>query len=75
MVFSDEINWTTFDFIIMGVLLLAFGIGIGIGINTVLINLSTKQSRIIALTLMAVLFLLVWMELAVGVFEGPLTRN
>jgi hypothetical protein len=71
MVFSDEINWTTFDFIIMGVLLLAFGIGI----NTVLINLSTKQSRIIALTLMAVLFLLVWMELAVGVFEGPLTRN
>jgi len=71
MVFSDEINWTTFDFIIMGVLLLAFGIGI----NTVLINLSTKQSRIIALTLMAVLFLLVRMELAVGVFEGPLTRN
>jgi hypothetical protein len=67
MMFTDEINWTLSDFIIMGFLLLGFGMGID------LISTRTKNSkfRILYILIVCVLFLLIWAELAVGIFGTP----
>jgi len=67
MMFTDEINWTLSDFIIMGFLLLGFGMGIE------LISTRTKNSkfRILYILIVCVLFLLIWAELAVGIFGTP----
>jgi len=67
MMFTDEINWTLSDFIIMGFLLLIFGMGIH------LISTRTKnlKFRILYIFIVSVLFLLIWAELAVGIFGTP----
>jgi hypothetical protein len=67
MMFTDEINWTLSDFIIMGFLLLGFGIGID------LISTRTKnlKFRILYILIVCVLFMLIWAELAVGIFGTP----
>jgi hypothetical protein len=67
MIFTDEINWTLSDFIVMGFLLLIFGMGIH------LISTRTKnlKFRILYIFILSVLFLLIWAELAVGIFGTP----
>tara|TARA_A100001011_G_scaffold287358_3_gene298279 strand:- start:1023 stop:1322 length:300 start_codon:yes stop_codon:yes gene_type:complete len=63
MIFSDEIKWDIYDFIIMGALLLT----LGITINYIL----TKNFRlkIIYIITAIFLFIMVWFELAVGIFN------
>jgi len=64
MQFTAEVNWTSSDFIVMGILLLSAGLGIELVWRTV----KKMEYRIIAgLAVLAVFFLL-WAELAVGVF-------
>jgi uncharacterized membrane protein len=67
MQFTDQVNWSLFDFILMGILLLALGFGIH------LISLKTKTNRqkIIFITVAVLLFLLIWGELAVGIIGSP----
>ena len=67
MMFTDEINWTLSDFIIMGFLLLVFGMGVH------LISTRTKnlKFRILYILIVCVLFMLIWAELAVGIFGTP----
>ena len=67
MMFTDEINWTLSDFIIMGFLLLIFGMGID------LINTRTKnlKFRILYILIVCIMFMLLWAELAVGIFGTP----
>ena len=67
MLISDEINWSIFDFLVMGVLLFSFGVSINIVLN------KTKKSkiRITFLTILILIFSLIWIELAVGIFESP----
>ena len=68
MQFTDDVNWTLFDFIVAGVLLLATGLMCELVIRKV-----TKiEHRVaICLAIIAVL-LLIWAELAVGIFGSPL---
>lgn len=68
MQFSDQVNWTASDFLIMGFLLLGFGLLI----DLVLRKVKTKSSRAYLVIGIVVLFLLVWAELAVGIFGTPL---
>jgi uncharacterized membrane protein len=67
MQFTDQVNWSLFDFILMGILLLALGFGIH------LISLKTKTNRqkIIFITVAVLLFLFIWGELAVGIIGSP----
>lgn len=67
MFFSNEINWSFFDFIIMGILILVMSFGIKLVLKTT----PKKMYRILIIGIILILFLLVWAELAVGVFETP----
>lgn len=67
MMLTDEINWTVFDFIIMGVFLLL----LGIGIDAIIRKTENKRNRILYIALLIVVFLLIWGELAVGIFGSP----
>ena len=67
MQFTDEVNWTVFDFIVAGILLLGTGLLCWLVIRKV--N-KIKHRLAICLTILAVL-LLIWAELAVGIFGTP----
>ena len=67
MLISDEINWSIFDFLTMGVLLFSFGVSI----NSVLKNTKNSKIRITFFTILILIFSLIWIELAVGIFESP----
>lgn len=71
MMLTDEINWSVFDFIIMGVFLLL----LGIGINAIINKTENKKNRILFIALLIVVFLLIWAELAVGIFGSPLAGS
>jgi len=65
--FTDEVQWSGLDYLIMGVMLLA----VGSGIQWVLQKFQNRRNRLIGVGLVVLLFLLVWAELAVGVFGTP----
>jgi len=71
MMLTDEINWSVFDFLIMGVLLLL----LGIGFNTIIIKTKNKKNRILYSALLIFVFLLIWAELSVGIFGSPLAGS
>ena len=65
MQFTDEVNWSIGDFIIMGLLLF------GIGSTAVLVSRKLPRQRRTVVIILSVLTLLwIWAELAVGVFTG-----
>lgn len=67
MNFTDQVNWSIFDFVVMGILLLA----LGLGIEFLLRKVKKKSHRLIFVALAVFTFLLVWAELAVGIFGTP----
>ena len=67
MQFTEEVNWSLFDFIVAGVLLLGTGLIFELILRTVK---ATRSRVVIGLVLFAMLFL-VWAELAVGIFGTP----
>ena len=64
---TDEVEWSLFDFIIMGTLLLI------IGLMGEIISKKVKKykHRVILYVVVAITFLLIWAELAVGIFGTP----
>ena len=71
MFFSNEINWSFFDFIIMGILILSMSFGI----KQVLKPTKNIKYRILIIGVILIVFLLVWIELAVGIFDSPFAGN
>tara|TARA_B100000902_G_scaffold296008_1_gene282919 strand:- start:1088 stop:1423 length:336 start_codon:yes stop_codon:yes gene_type:complete len=67
MLITDQFDWTIFDFIIMGILLFL----LGIGINFISNQKKSIQSKTIYIGLLISMFLIIWAELAVGVFGSP----
>lgn len=71
MQFTDEVNWTLFDFVVAAVLLL----GTGLSCELVLRKVNKVRLRIaICMTLLAML-IIIWAELAVGIFGSPISGN
>ena len=67
MQFTDEVNWNLFDFVVAGLLLLCTGL-----ICEFVLRNVTKTKHRIAICLAITLGLLViWAELAVGIFGTP----
>ena len=62
-----DLDWNIFDFLIMGLLILFFSIAI----NLILNHLNSSKLRLILVLMSVILFLLIWAELAVGVFGTP----
>ena len=67
MQFTGEVNWSIFDFIVMGILLL----GTGITCELVLRKVNKRENRIFLFVAILVTFLLIWAELAVGILGTP----
>ena len=67
MFVSNEVNWSFLDFIVMGILILSFSFGI----KQVLKTTKNIKYRILIIGLILILFLLIWAELAVGIFGTP----
>ena len=67
MQFTDQVDWKPFDFIAMGVLLL----GSGLLCEFILRKVKKIGHRIIICGVILVVFLLIWAELAVGIFGTP----
>ena len=67
MQFTDEVNWGVFDFIVAGVLLF----GTGLIFELILRKVKTKKSQIATIVILFILLILIWVELAVGIFGTP----
>ncbi len=67
MAITDEINWSLFDFIIMGSLI----IFLSIGINFVSNRNKNLKNRDLYIGILVLIFTLIWAELAVGLFGTP----
>jgi hypothetical protein len=64
MQFSDEVNWTFFDFLVAGVLLT----GTVFLSDLVWRKIRNIRHRIGILVALFIVFFLIWAELAVGIF-------
>ena len=62
-----DLDWNIFDFLIMGLLILFFSIAM----NLILNHLNSSKLRLILVLMLVILFLLIWAELAVGIFGTP----
>ncbi|MBK8599593.1 MAG: hypothetical protein IPN80_02720 [Flavobacterium sp.] len=71
MQMTTEVNWSLFDFMVMGALLL----GTGFMCEFVLRKVTTVKYRILLCLSILTLFLLIWAELAVGVFGSPIAGS
>lgn len=71
MQFTEEVNWTISDFLVMGILLFTTVFTI----DFVLKKFKTLKSRLILIVGIVVLLALVWAELAVGIFGSPLAGS
>jgi hypothetical protein len=71
MFVSNEVNWSFFDFIVMGILILS----LSFGIKQVLKTTKNTKYRIFIIGIILILFLLIWAELAVGIFDSPLAGS
>lgn len=71
MQFTDEVNWTIFDFIVAGILL----IGTGLMIELVLRKVKKTKYRVILVIAILIALLLIWAELAVGIFGTPMSGH
>jgi len=66
MQFTDNVQWTYGDFIIMGCMLTVYMLTINFAPN----SLNGVKKSLLMLVL-GLLFLLLWAELAVGIFNSP----
>ena len=71
MQFTEEVNWTLPDFLIAGGLLF----GTGFAIEFTLRKLKKDTSRVMVLAAVLIVFLMVWAEMAVGIFGSPIAGS
>lgn len=67
MQFTNEVDWDAFDFTIVGVLLF----GTGLVCELILRTVKNVKTRILICGLVLIGLLLIWAELAVGIFGSP----
>ena len=71
MQFSEEVNWTIGDFIIAGVLLF----GTGLILELLIRKVKEKRTKLILVSLVLLGLIILWAELAVGIFGSPLAGS
>ena len=67
MQFTDEVNWSPLDFLLMGGLLL----GTGLLCEFVMRKVQNIEHRFALCGVILVVLFLIWAELAVGIFGTP----
>lgn len=71
MQFTDSVNWSLSDFVVMGLLLS----GTGLLCEFTLRKVKTTKNRIIICLIIILIFILIWAELAVGIFGSPIAGS
>ena len=71
MLFTAEVRWTLSDFVVAGALLM----GTGLMLDLVLRKVTQTKYRIALCAALVIGLLLVWAELAVGIFGSPLAGH
>jgi hypothetical protein len=66
MRFTDEVNWSLSDFVIVGALLF----GAGIGYELIASKLSSRSHRLVFGAVIILAGAYIWAELAVGIFTN-----
>lgn len=67
MQISEGIDWSLLDFVVMGILLSI----VGLAIEVVLRKVQRFDYRLMMIIAIILSFLLIWAELAVGIFGSP----
>ena len=62
-----DLDWTGFDFLVMALLILS----LSILINLILYYFNSAKLKLLLVFILVILFLLIWAELAVGIFGTP----
>ena len=71
MQFSEEVNWTLADFLVAGVLLY----GTGLLCELILRKVKKVKLRIALCIAIIIVLLLIWAEMAVGIFGTPIAGS
>ena len=71
MQFTNEVNWTLSDFVVVGILVL----GTGLMYELVLRNINQLKYRIAICGALQFALIMIWVELAVGIFGIPFGGN
>jgi hypothetical protein len=71
IILTNMVDWSVFDFLLMGSLLLA----LGIVIELTIINFKQFNTRIAIISFILLIFLMMWIELAVGIFNSLFAGN
>lgn len=71
MQFTTEVNWSLFDFVVAGVLLL----GTGLLCELVLRTIRKREYRLALVGAILLALVLIWIELAVGIFGSPIAGS
>ena len=67
MNFTNDIDWDLSDFIVAGLILLVFSLTA----NFIVLRISNRNRRVVYITILLILFMFIWIELAVGIFGTP----
>jgi len=71
MQLTNEVNWTVFDFITAGILL----VGTGLMIELTLRLIKKPKYRLAICAAFLIFLILIWAELAVGIFGTPIAGH
>ncbi|WP_080055819.1 hypothetical protein [Spirosoma aerolatum] len=71
MQFTNEVNWNLFDFIVAGTLLLVTGLMCELVLRTV----RKPKYRLALCGAILLALVLIWIELAVGIFGSPIAGS
>ena len=67
---SDQVTWSIYDFLIGGGLIFVFAT-----IETILLNKLKSKHRLFVVLFVLLVFLILWAEMAVGLFDSPLAGS
>ncbi|TXC75647.1 hypothetical protein [Luteibaculum oceani] len=68
---SDQVNWSGMDFLVAGILVSGLGMSLAIIRN----GITNKGKRLIIIALVLFTFILLWLELAVGIFGSVIAGS
>ena len=71
MQFTNEVNWTLFDFVVAGILLFSTGLIFKLVVR----KIKNIKYRIVIGVALLIVLLLIWAELAVGISIHPLSGS
>lgn len=71
MQFTNEVNWSLFDFVLAGVLLMGTGFMIELSIRLI----KNKNAQIAMIVAILFGLFLLWAEMAVGIFGSPIAGS